>query len=311
LEITFLGTGAAWGLPELGCQCLVCRTMRERGEERTRTCLLLRGKETLLLDCGPDARRQLLDRLGQPPDAILLTHAHGDHFLGLDDLVAFRRIQDREAWRPIPTYATAETWTRVEQVFGYLVGNLLEKRLVQVGHPLEGIDTRVIPFSTDHGPMATGSVGYVVEEETHRGKILFLYTSDFKDLPQDPPLDGALHCLVIQSHWLHEPEVNRPKHMSFQRALGFVERWRPQQVYLVHLSEEYAVEGDPHPRGLKGTPSKDPLRDPRTGSSYPNPLCHQDWQDVVTRIAQDLAIPQRPVVAHDGLTVRVNPSAYF
>jgi phosphoribosyl 1,2-cyclic phosphate phosphodiesterase len=309
MEITFLGTGSAWGVPELGCRCMVCRTMRQGGEERTRTSLLLRGRKTLLIDCGPDARRQLLGRLEHPPDAILLTHAHGDHFLGLDDLVSFRRVQERGAWLPIPTYATAETWARVEQVFGYLVGNLLEKRVARVGERLEGMETRVIPFATDHGPVARGSVGYVVEEETPAGRRRFLYTSDLKDLPKEPPLDGPLHCLVIQSHWLHEPEVNRPNHMSFQRALGLMERWRPQQVYLVHLSEEYAVEGDPYPRGLKGTPPRAPLRDPGTGLPYPNPLCHQDWQDVVTRIAEDLGIPQRPVVARDGLTVQVNSSA--
>ena len=47
MEITFLGTGPAWGLPELGCHCLACDTLRRRREERTRTCMLLRGQETL------------------------------------------------------------------------------------------------------------------------------------------------------------------------------------------------------------------------------------------------------------------------
>lgn len=305
MEITFLGTGSAWGLPELGCGCKVCRTLRARGEERTRTCLLLRGSETLLLDCGPDIRRQLSGRMDSPPDAILLTHAHGDHFLGLDELVAFRRSEDRDAWNPIPTYATAETWSRVEQVFGYLPGSLLDKRIAHAGLRLEGLRTRVIPFATDHGEGARGSVGYVVEEESPGGSRRLLYTSDFKEIRQEPPLDGPVDLLVIQSHWLHEPQVNRPNHMSFQRALDYIQRWAPRQVYLVHLSEEYPVEGDAYPKGLKDIPPKDPLVDPRTGRPYPSPLCHEDWQSAVTHIAEDRGIPQRPVVAKDGLAIQV------
>ena len=308
MEITFLGTGAAWGLPELGCSCRVCQTLRERQEERTRTSLLVRGQDTILVDCGPDVRRQLAGVLDSPPDAILLTHSHGDHFLGLDELVSFRRVQERDSWRPIPIYATQETWARVEQVFGYLLMDmgLLEKRVALPGEPLEGLRTRVTPFPTYHGDVARGSVGYIIEAEEQGRTLRLLYTSDFKDLLGDPPLEGPLDLLVIQSHWLHEPAVNRLHHMSFQRALEFIRRWSPAQVYLVHISEEYKVEGDPQPRGLKGTPPKDPILDPRNGLPYPNPLCHDDWQSVVTRIAEDLGMPQRPVVARDGLVVRLD-----
>lgn len=276
--------------------------MRERGEERTRTSLLIRGKDTLLVDCGPDARRQLAGRLNAPPTAILITHAHGDHFLGLDELVAFRRQKERSEWRPIPAYATEETWTRVEEVFGYLLGNLLEKRLARVGQPLEGLKCRVVPFATDHGPTALGSVGYLIQE---RANSVLLYTSDFQDLPQDPPLHVPPEVLVIQSHWLHEPVENRPHHMSFQRALEFIRRWAPRRVFLVHISEEYPVPGDPFPRGLKGTPPKDPLIDPRTREPYPPPLCHKEWQETVLRISEQYGLVQRPVVAHDGLVVRL------
>jgi phosphoribosyl 1,2-cyclic phosphate phosphodiesterase len=304
MEITFLGTGAAWGLPEMACRCMVCETMRRLGEERTRTCLLVRTEETLLIDCGPDIRRQLAGRLLQPPHAVLLTHSHGDHCLGLDELVAFRRVLVREAWKPIPVYATAQTWERVEQVFGYLLNDLLEKRLARPGEPLEGLRTRVVPFATEHGPVAKGSVGYVVEGEGE-SPTRMLYTSDFMSVKERPQWEGDLHAAVIQSHWLHEPEVNRPHHMSFQRALDYIQQWRPLEVYLVHFSDEYPVEGDPFHKGLKAVAPLAPMLDPSTGAPYPQPLCHADWQDLVRRICRDMGLSQDPIVARDGLRVRV------
>lgn len=306
MEITFLGTGAAWGLPEIACKCMVCGTMRRLGEERSRTCLLVRTNETLLVDCGPDIRRQLTGRLDKPPHAILLTHSHGDHCLGLDELVAFRRVVEREDWRPIPVYATAETWERVEKVFGYLLNELLEKRLARPGEPLEGLQTRVVPFATEHGPVARGSVGYLLEEETEVGDtVRILYTSDFMAFKNRPGWEGRLDAAVIQSHWLHEPEVNRPHHMSFQRALSYILEWNPAEVYLVHFSDEYQVEGDPFPKGLKAVKPLEPMLDPSTGLPYPQPLCHADWQNLVERICRDRGILQRPVVTRDGLKVRI------
>ena len=129
MDLVFLGTGSAWGLPELGCPCRICQKMRSLGEERTRSAMLLLGKETLLLDCGPDIRRQMEGRGIEQLDAILISHEHADHYLGLDDLQTFRRCLPREKWRPIPTYATKASWTTIKKTFGYLLDSLLEPRI--------------------------------------------------------------------------------------------------------------------------------------------------------------------------------------
>ena len=91
MEIVFLGTGAAWGLPEHTCSCAICAKMRDLGEHRTRTGLFIRGQERLMIDCGPDIRSQMMIHDIELPDAVIITHEHGDHFLGLDELLAFRR----------------------------------------------------------------------------------------------------------------------------------------------------------------------------------------------------------------------------
>jgi len=63
---TFLGTGAGEGVPIVGCDCDICYSVErssftERGW-RTRSCALLDvGCKSILLDCGPDIRTQLLN----------------------------------------------------------------------------------------------------------------------------------------------------------------------------------------------------------------------------------------------------------
>ena len=175
MEIQFLGTGSAWSVPEHSCRCAICAEMTRLGEERTRTCFLVRGGETILVDCGPDIRRQMRRGRVARPDAVLITHEHGDHFLGLDDLLAFRRSVPKEEWNPIPVYATGQAWEAVEIRFGYLLGSLLERREAVPGVPLEGLETKITPFTTFHGPTAAGSVGFVLEEPAGEGPFKSLF----------------------------------------------------------------------------------------------------------------------------------------
>ncbi len=302
MEIRFLGTGSAWGVPEHSCECFICKRMTELGEERTRTSFLVIGEESILVDCGPDVRRQMLRLAVQRPDAVLITHEHADHFLGLDDLLAFRRATPRDAWTLIPVYATEMTWASVEARFGYLVGSLIDKRLAVPERPLEGLRTKVRPFKTLHGPTAPGSVGYVIEGKGDPGIV---YTSDFIGLDREPEFLFNPDILIIQSHWLNEPERNRPHHMSFQCAIEYIARWRPRRAtYLVHVSAGDHVEGDSANNSLGKWRPKAPLPEPATGRPYPVPLCQADWQRLVDGIAEDYGLPRPIFVARDGMVAR-------
>jgi phosphoribosyl 1,2-cyclic phosphate phosphodiesterase len=304
LDLVFLGTGSAWGLPELGCPCRICQKMRSLGEERTRSAMLLSGKETLLLDCGPDIRRQLEGRGVEQLDAVLISHEHADHYLGLDDLLAFRRRLPREKWRPIPTYATKASWTTIKKTFGYLLDSLLEPRLAYPGERLAGLETSVYPFKTNHGESAPGSVGYIVEETGSGVQHKLVYTSDFFDLPKEEPRVKDPDILILQSHWLNEPVVNRPHNMSLERGIEWVKLWKPRSaVYLVHLSEAYPIDGDPANDTMKKVAARKPMRDPQTGLPYPLPTCQREWQEVAGRIFRNEGLDVPVIVPGDGLKI--------
>lgn len=308
MEILFLGTGAAWSLPEHSCRCAACVKMSELGEERSRTSFVYRGSQTVLVDCGPDIRSQMRQSGLEQPDFVLITHEHGDHYLGLDDLLAFRRSMPKDAWIPIPVYATEKTWDAIEVRFGYLIGSLIEKRVATPGVPLDAVKLRITPFKTFHGPTAAGSVGYVLEELSGV-EFKLVYTSDFMRLDEEPACLQEPDVLIIQSHWLNEPEINRPHHMSLQKAIDYIERWRPKRAtYLVHISDGDQIPGDPCNGFLKKDAPARRMAHPASGEPYPVPRCHQEWQSVVDSIRNDHSLPSPIVVAYDGLKVGFDPS---
>ena len=89
MKIRFLGTGTSIGVPEIGCQCEVCRSTDPRAK-RLRTSVLINQDDTqLLLDCGPDFRQQLMPIPFHKIDGVLISHEHYDHVGGLDDLRPF------------------------------------------------------------------------------------------------------------------------------------------------------------------------------------------------------------------------------
>jgi phosphoribosyl 1,2-cyclic phosphate phosphodiesterase len=307
MEILFLGTGSAWGVPEHSCNCSICTRMSELGEERSRTSFLIRDKESLLVDCGPDFRVQMRSNDLECPDAILITHEHGDHYLGLDDLLAFRRSMPADRWKPIPVYATVEAWESMEQRFGYLLGGLLEKRIATPSVPLEGIANKVVPFSTYHGPLVPGSVGYLIEGENLSGHpTTVLYTSDFVRIDDEPKFLENPDLVIMQAHWLNEPRENRPNHMSFQCSMDYLRRWNPEiATYLVHLSDADQVPGDPANAFMKKWDPLSPLADPVSGKPYAIPLCQSEWQDLADRICGEHNLPGPIRVPYDGQRITI------
>jgi len=302
MEVIFLGTGSAWALPEHGCKCRICRNMSRLGEERLRTALFLRASEDFLVDCGPDIRLQLMKNQIQNIDAILVTHGHGDHYIGLDELEALRRSRSRHEWVPIPTFASEKTWEIIGRRFDYLIDKLLERRSVTEGEPIEKLKTRVTPFRTIHSGSAEGSVGYVFEENTPAGPRKLVYTSDFIDVTGQEALLSEPDVLITQSHFFQEPTVNRPGHMSFQRVVEFIRRWRPKSgVFLVHISDADAMPGDKANDSLKKFRPADPILNPMTGFPYEVPTCQSEWQERGDQIVTDWGLPCKITVAHDGL----------
>ena len=306
MNLIFLGTGAAWSLPELNCECMTCREMRRRGERRTRPAFLLTGEGNILLDCGPDIASQLNTHGVDGLDGVLITHEHGDHYMGLDELFSYKRAAPRGAFQPIPVYLTKESWEVIGLRFGYLVDwGVIEIHEIEPNesYTLKGVEFS--PFKMNHGSFAAGTVGYIVKTRNRQGKeVRLVYTSDFWDLPESPPDLFHPDYLIIQSFWFHEPKKNVPQHMSFQRALEFIRTWQPEkEAFLVHIGDGDVVQGDPANEMLKKNKPANPLRPPKGGDPYGPPVNQEQWQQVVDQVRVDFGLPSKITVAWDDLLV--------
>src|SRR5256885_5106703 len=89
IELIFLGSGTSAGVPMIGCHCEVCSSNDPR-DKRTRPSVVISyGQTRVLVDTTPELRLQAIANGVDVIDAIVFTHAHADHVMGLDDVRRF------------------------------------------------------------------------------------------------------------------------------------------------------------------------------------------------------------------------------
>ena len=231
-KITVLGSGTSVGIPTVGCHCAVCRSSDPRDVRLRPSILVTYGDKQVLIDTTPDFRAQALriglDRL----DAVLFTHAHADHIMGLDDVRPFN-FRQRER---IPIYASAETMASIQRCFSYIFDGVrkesnipqLEPRLID-GAPFElfGMDFQPVPIL--HGSQLIYGFRF--------GRAAYL--TDHSDIPESSleQLRG-LDVLFLDA-LRYKPH---PTHSTVDRSLKTVERVAPRRAFFTHISHDLGHE---------------------------------------------------------------------
>lgn len=171
LSLTFLGTGSALGVPQLGCSCVVCQS-HLLANKRSRTCFLIeKNHKKFLLDPGPDIRTQLLKHPIGHLDGVIITHAHHDHIGGFDDLRVYAIRQNGVIPTLIHKRNTQELKKRCDYLFkpGYTYFSLQEIDDDQGHAVFEGLDFRYFTY-TQNMMSVTGfvfdSLGFASDIQT-------------------------------------------------------------------------------------------------------------------------------------------------
>jgi len=234
-----LGSSDSKGVPRFWCNCPVCHEARSGGlNRRTRPSALLRGYngETLLIDCGPDLHAQLA-RLGGPfvPDAVVITHAHNDHLLGLGDLLDYVRY----AGGRMRIYAPEAALPGIQDRFAYAFGS--EAPVVPL--PAGGLDVcsyRLRAFEVPHGANGT-SHALRFDSPHHR----WVYMTDSIGVSQELAARwlGELDLLVLGTSFLDESDVEQGGRSVYDVREALALPWArdARRVLLSHLSHDIDV----------------------------------------------------------------------
>ena len=225
MKVTFLGTGTSQGIPVIGSKHPVCLS-NDAKDKRLRVSILVEwGDFNFLVDCGPDFRQQMLNCGCTKIDAILYTHEHSDHVLGLDDIRPFYFKQG-----DIPIYAHKRVLKSLKKRFDYIfktenkypgAPSVTSNKITNKSFKLFNLE--IVPIKGLHYELTVfgfrfGDFAYLTDMKTVEDK-------EIRKLKNLKVL--VVNALRIEAHY---------SHFNLEEALYFIEKIKPEKAFLTHIS---------------------------------------------------------------------------
>ncbi|MEM8875174.1 MAG: MBL fold metallo-hydrolase [Planctomycetota bacterium] len=235
VSLHFLGTGTSAGVPMIGCDCVTCTSDDPRDKRMRCSVVISYGNTSVLVDTTPELRLQAIDNGVKRIDAVVYTHAHADHIMGLDELRRFNSIKggpldvhvDREHFEVINScfaYAFREPDPNAGVYRPYLIPNFIDGDF-----DIDGVTWRPIPLLHGSMPILGFRVGNLA------------YCTDVSEIPPHSwaKLRG-LDVLVLDAlQWR-----KHPTHFNIEEALEVVQRLQPRRTLFTHLAHGVLYERD-------------------------------------------------------------------
>jgi phosphoribosyl 1,2-cyclic phosphate phosphodiesterase len=230
--IKVLGSGTSVGVPTIGCHCAVCTSADPRDNRLRPSVLVSYEGRNVLIDTTPDFRAQALRARLDHLDAVIFTHAHADHIMGLDDVRPFNFRQKGQ----IPIYAAPETMTAIKRCFPYIFDGVkresnvpqLDARLLD-GTPFDLFGMEFLPVPILHGSQTIYGFRFGAAA----------YLTDHSDIP--PASMNMLRNLdvLFLDALRYKPH---PTHSTVDRAIQTAGELQPRRTYLTHICHDLGHE---------------------------------------------------------------------
>jgi phosphoribosyl 1,2-cyclic phosphate phosphodiesterase len=244
VELLFLGTGTSAGVPMIGCSCAVC-TSSDPSDKRMRPSVVISyGNTRVLVDTTPELRLQCVNNHVDRIDAVVFTHAHADHIMGLDDVRRFNAVKQGA----LDVWADEQTHSALDRIFGYAFREPRSEQKVFRPHllarriegPFEIEGVKWTPVKLFHGELPV--LGFRV------GKIA--YCTDVSRIPEESwGLLQGLDVLVLDA-LQHKKHVT---HFNVEEAVEAARRIGARQTLFTHIAHQlsHAQTNAELPEGMR------------------------------------------------------------
>ena len=234
MKLKFLGTGTSQGIPVIGCSCKVCLSC-DKKDTRFRSSVMIStdfGKK-ILIDCGPDFRQQMLGNKVDKVDAVLLTHEHNDHVIGLDDLrpLIFKNKAE------MPLFCLKRVGNEVKDRFSYAFAD--EKYpgapafiLHEILDNFNLFDAEIIPINILHGKLEI--LGFKMKNLAYITDASEISALEMQKLYQLDVL--ILNCI--------RKENPHPAHFILEDILKLNDELKPKKLFLTHISHHFGLHSE-------------------------------------------------------------------
>jgi phosphoribosyl 1,2-cyclic phosphate phosphodiesterase len=228
MEILFLGTGTSTGVPQIGCNCKVCKSTDAKDKRLRASVLVLDGDNRILIDCGPDLRQQLIINKIDNLSAILLTHEHYDHVGGLDDVRPLGEAQ---------VYAEKRVLNVIQRNLPYCFGENRYPGVPKINlheiseNEFEINKLKIQPVRAKHANLPI--LGFRI------GK--FAYFTDIKTM-EDKAIKQLENLDIVVINALRPFE--HISHLSLNEALNLAEKIGAKKTFFTHMSHDMGLHED-------------------------------------------------------------------
>lgn len=230
MNIRFLGTGTSQGVPVIGCDCEVCRSVDFRDKRfRCSVHIETEGK-SLVIDTGPDFRMQMLRAEIHQLDAVIYTHEHKDHTAGLDDIRPFNFRQKKD----MPVYARSQVLNQIRQEYSYVfsekkypgVPQVLPIEIDEEPFEVEGISINPIPVMHHKLPV----LGFRVGD--------FTYITDANYISEESKEKIKGSKILVLNALQKTPHLS---HFTLEEAIEMAQMLGAEQTYFTHISHKLGL----------------------------------------------------------------------